>query len=284
MRRIRQSSGGYSVRSRGRFGLIAPSTSLTLDLVATQPVAAYGMRRLRAAYSGSCIRIRRSSDNAEQDIGFVGNALDTAAISSFIGGGSGFIVRWYDQTTNLNHLLQTTAASQPTYGSSLMTFDGVNDHMLFTTAISQTNGYCIFTNLQANDTALTKGVVSGNNVNGALYIRIGTTEGYVITRQGQAILATGATTGRTAKTVTRWRAFNAGCSIHVNGVSDVSNATNAALTQPLLMIGNAATVGADWFGGNMQEMLIYAADLSNADSNLIGANMATFAGTSWTNI
>jgi hypothetical protein len=46
---------------------------------------AYGLRKLRTAYKGSAIRVRRSSDNAEQDIGFLGGGLDTATLSGFVG-------------------------------------------------------------------------------------------------------------------------------------------------------------------------------------------------------
>jgi hypothetical protein len=42
--------------------------------------AAYSLRLLRTAYTGDAIRVRRASDNTEQDIGFV-NELDTAALN-----------------------------------------------------------------------------------------------------------------------------------------------------------------------------------------------------------
>jgi len=82
-------------------------------------VAAYGMRRLRTAYTGSILRIRRSSDSAEQDIGYTGSGdLDTAAVASFIGGGSGYIKNWYDQSGNAYTASQATAGAQPLYVAS----------------------------------------------------------------------------------------------------------------------------------------------------------------------
>jgi hypothetical protein len=66
-------------------------------------LAAVSIRRLNAAYSGPCMRVRRSSDNTEQDIGFSGNYCDEAAITSFVGGGNGFVVTWYDQSGNGNN-------------------------------------------------------------------------------------------------------------------------------------------------------------------------------------
>lgn len=75
--------------------------------------AAYSLRKLRNAYAGSAIRVRRSSDNAEQDIGFVSNVLDTASLLTFCGAGNGFIVTWYDQTTTGANLTETTGILQP---------------------------------------------------------------------------------------------------------------------------------------------------------------------------
>jgi len=46
-----------------------PPSSLLLDLYPGATVA-YSLRKLRTAYSGSAIRVRRSSDNTEQDFGF----------------------------------------------------------------------------------------------------------------------------------------------------------------------------------------------------------------------
>jgi hypothetical protein len=77
-------------------------------------VAGYSVRRLRSAYAGACMRVRRSSDNVEQDIGFTprGN-LDTIALLSFIGTSSGMVVTWYDQSGSGNNATQSTAGDQP---------------------------------------------------------------------------------------------------------------------------------------------------------------------------
>jgi hypothetical protein len=78
--------------------------------------AAYSLRKLRTAYTGSAIRVRKdTTGQPEQDIGFIGNDLDTASLKSFINANSGFIVRWYNQSgsaTNRN-AIQTTATRQP---------------------------------------------------------------------------------------------------------------------------------------------------------------------------
>lgn len=80
--------------------------------------AAYSLRLLRSDYTGSAIRVRRSSDNTEQDIGFVDNELDTASLLSFVGAGDGFVTTWYDQSGGGNDATQASAAAQPQVVSS----------------------------------------------------------------------------------------------------------------------------------------------------------------------
>jgi hypothetical protein len=76
--------------------------------------AAYSLRLLDSTYEGSAIRVRRASDNAEQDIGFdAGGDLDTTALATFCSGTDGFVKVWYDQSGNGNDATQTTTGNQP---------------------------------------------------------------------------------------------------------------------------------------------------------------------------
>lgn len=88
------------------------STPLLLDTYSGAS-AGYSLRKLSSTYSGNCIRVRRSSDNTEQDFGFVSNALDTASLLTFVGGGNGFVTTWYDQSGLGRNAIQTTASNQP---------------------------------------------------------------------------------------------------------------------------------------------------------------------------
>jgi hypothetical protein len=86
-----------------------------LDLYPSAAVA-YSVRKLRAAYTGNAIRVRRT-DLTESDIGFTaaGN-LDTTALLAFTGTGAldnGFVTTWYDQSGNALNATQTTAINQP---------------------------------------------------------------------------------------------------------------------------------------------------------------------------
>ena len=94
---------------------VARGGTAPLGLLDTYPgaSAAYSVRKLRNAYTGNAIRVRRSSDNTEQDIGFSGANLDTSSLSTFCSGTNGFVTTWYDQSGNGVNLVQTTAINQP---------------------------------------------------------------------------------------------------------------------------------------------------------------------------
>jgi len=76
-------------------------------------VSAYSLRRVRSAYRGACVRVRRSSDSTEQDFGFAGAVVNTDAILSFCGAGDGFVTAWYDQGLAGLHVSQATLLQQP---------------------------------------------------------------------------------------------------------------------------------------------------------------------------
>lgn len=127
-----------------------------LDALAVTPEAAYGLKKLISTAT-SAIRVRRSSDNAEQDIGFVGDALDTASLLAFVGSNSGFVAKMYDQV-GANHWLQATAANQPrivnagSYDGECV-FDGINDAFTSTSAYAfGTQRVGIYTNLRTPTT------------------------------------------------------------------------------------------------------------------------------------
>lgn len=95
----------------------AGAAELILDSI-TGATAAYSLRKLKTAYTGNCIKVRRSSDNTELDIGFNGTSLDTAAVTTFVGAGSGYISVWYDQSGASKDMTQATAIKQPLIVSS----------------------------------------------------------------------------------------------------------------------------------------------------------------------
>jgi len=91
----RLSGGGFE----GMLNLF-PNASLGLSL-----------DKLNKNYTGSAIKVRKSSNNDELDIGFVNNELDTASLLDFVGSGNGFVSIIYDQVGS-NNMVQNTASLQ----------------------------------------------------------------------------------------------------------------------------------------------------------------------------
>jgi hypothetical protein len=142
---------------------VTSSSSLLLDLYPNAG-AAYSLRKLRTAYTGSAVTVRASTSGAEGDVSFdVNNTISESStvIVTVVGtsglsigqqvtfstfwnaGGSNqnvFVTTWYDQSGNARNATQGTQANQPQIVSSgsLLTvntkptllFDGTNDVLI----------------------------------------------------------------------------------------------------------------------------------------------------------
>ena len=103
--------------------------------------AAYSLRKLSSSYSGYAIKVRRSSDNTEQDIGFTNCDLDTASMKTFVGSNSAYVVTWYNQGSegSSDDVTQATSTAQPRImnsgvierngGKPYIYFDGSDDKL-----------------------------------------------------------------------------------------------------------------------------------------------------------
>ena len=110
-----------------------------LDLISVIVSVAYGLRRLSRFWTGAAIRVMRTSDNSELDIGFIGEDLDVVTLLAFVGLANGEVVIWYDQSGNGRHAVSTTAGLRPRIvvngvlqtqnGKPEIRFDGVDDYL-----------------------------------------------------------------------------------------------------------------------------------------------------------
>ena len=140
-----------------------PTDAPTSGLLATYTgaAAAYSVRQL-SDKAVLALRIRRDSDDVEQNFGFDTNGdLDTAGIASFCGTANGYVTRWWDQSTNGNHSDQATDASQPQIynGTAVITengkpaarFDGTNDFIKNDAAVTQATTFVMVNTWPAQD-------------------------------------------------------------------------------------------------------------------------------------
>jgi len=109
---------------------------------------AYSLRKLSRA-STYAVEVRRSNDDATQNIGFRNQTLDTGSLISFVGANSAYITKWYDQSGNNNHAIQATSGNQPRIvnagtievvnGLPAMNFDGTDDYFDLTSNVPTSN-------------------------------------------------------------------------------------------------------------------------------------------------
>ena len=89
---------------------------------------ALGLRLINADYNGNAVQLRRSSDNALSDFGFLNGELNVAAIESWAGVSTIYVRTLYDQSGSSRDVVQTANSRQPTlvltsaYGAPIIHF------------------------------------------------------------------------------------------------------------------------------------------------------------------
>jgi hypothetical protein len=118
------------------FPTIKPSH--IIDEKLTNISFAFSMRVLESDYTGSLVRLRRDSDNAEKDFAWGDNDIvDVEAIDAWRNGANVYVHTWYDQSGLGRDAVQTTQSRQPRfYPNATMPYfkgDGYDDHLIVDT-------------------------------------------------------------------------------------------------------------------------------------------------------
>ena len=262
--------------------------------------AAYSLRKLRSAYTGSAIRVRRSSDNTEEDIGFTsaGN-LDESALATFVGANDGFVVTWYDQSSNGYNATQATAASQPrivnagtveTFGSrNALSFDGT-DFMSADSVASTVTGedkpFSLFALALIDTTnAVRQYFTFGRSTNANPRIDISRFRqtqkfDYNVRDDSNVISTTIGTFTYSSNTRYLLSTFSTGLNykLYINDATlDINNNYNVGtLTLDRCTIGALGrnTTG-EFFDGKISELVFYASDKSSIN-NAVNANINAY--------
>ena len=89
--------------------------------------AAYSLRKLRSGYTGSAIRVRRSSDNTERDIRFWNNELDTVDLLDWVNEEYTFIQEPFD-----GEYTWSVALGSASVTSGVLDFPDTSNTVVFT--------------------------------------------------------------------------------------------------------------------------------------------------------
>lgn len=252
-----------------------------LDLV-PGAAAAFDMRKVRTAYTGACMRVLRSSDNAEQDINFnTAGLIDTASLLSFVGASNGLVKIWYDQSGNSRNLVQNTISAMPIIVSSgvLQTRGGI----AALTGLGVTRGMTLSSSVGVNITTHVMCVQQNTNVDKFAFIRPG---GYAFRWQlgsvanraemfsgTSNVISTAVTLPINAPSIAIARYNGASSYYRVNGVQ--SPTLNAGTSQILGAASIGTTLDAMSF---YQAWVIYASALSSTDIDILQNNYNAYYG------
>jgi hypothetical protein len=244
--------------------------SLLLDTY-TGAAGAYSLRKLRTLYTGDAIRVRRSSDNTEQDIGFSNDELDTVSLLAFAGAGDAFVKTWYDQSGNANDATQTATGAQPKIVSSgavivengkpAVEFDGSDDAL-------RTEVDMLLRGTFSVATAAGTGCIFGSRTAGSEFLRSATSTSYELRNNVTLSLSTDTTVQSLV-----YAANDTTSELAVNGATAVTSAGLQTDAFNSLALGRRNT--GFYLNGNLQEVVIYE---TNQSSNRTGidSNINTF--------
>jgi hypothetical protein len=250
--------------------------SFTPPLDAGNAVVAYGLRKLRTAYAGNAIRVRRSSDSTTQDIGFDANGnLDTTSLLSFVGAGSGYVTIWYDQTGHNVNVTQPTTSSQPmivssgslntigNLGEPAIKFDGSNDYIYSSSDSTFPSGSSARTMNMVEQLSSTSGqpmfyAWGGNAAYNACLLWLYST-GIAFSNDNTVVSGGGKDT---SPHVVNTLLSGTTASIYVDGsVSSGSISGTNTITGYNFVIGEATS--SYFLNGNVSEIIIYSSALSS---------------------
>jgi hypothetical protein len=266
----------------------APFVGL-LDLYPSA-AAAYSVRRLSGVYSGSLMEVRRSSDNALQDIGFDANGdLDTASLLSFVGEEDAFVRTWYDQSGNAYDATQTTTSAQPQIVSSgvisnknskpAIDFSGGNWELDANAAASEFAG----TDVNFESFSVLSGDGSSNKSFFSLAAASGSTTSLQLRTNGIDFLRVfirddanannnkTTTTQITNQSLVSVLGTPSDYNIYVDGTADAGNPNTVSLglcSFAKATIGNDARAVSTYWEGTIQELVFYNTDQSSNRTGL----------------
>jgi hypothetical protein len=274
------------VRTLARKGVLPFVETGTFIEIFGQPAAALSLRRL-APIVTNCIRVRRSSDNAEQDIGFVGSAadsaIDTTDLLTFVGAGNdGFVTTWYDQSSAGRNATQSTGANQPkivdsgsiilSNGNPAMQFPGLTTFLQFSSNFSTFTNTSVF--------SITEPTTYSGAAGNARYYDLydGTSHIQYLRDSSSSRLHVKNDLWQSGNNATQFTTQNAPTTQFISSVLALSSSndlyfdTSLQSKTAISIVGSAGSIGtigiradsnnSTQFIGNYQEIIIYQSDMS----------------------
>jgi hypothetical protein len=223
-------------------------------------VFAYGLDQLASNAGYSC-RVRRSTDNVEMDFGF-----NMAAVNTFIGGGTGYFPKLYNQATGVD-AIQVAAASQPSLTGTEIS--GVNTQYLTSTQAAGTAGdFAVSFWMKSNASIITRTTAYALGASGAGSIIWDYNDGSGLllyyNSTGPYNISSGAVG---AYTNLSWNHFivqrnGATMELYVNGILAGTNTTATAFTTGAVSSLFSDNSGLGGFSGQLAQVMFFSKALT----------------------
>jgi hypothetical protein len=278
--------------NKGGFVSAASPDPLFLDTY-SGAAAAYSLRKLSSSYSGPALQIRRASDNVEVDVSFdssgvvsldspvtnvteettgsntslvtsatnLGQFVANASYTDADGLGSvdsALVQNWYDQSSNSNDAIQSTAGSQPKIvtngvievenGKPAVQFYGTDDRLLTGVDLLIRGSFSVAT-------ATGTGAVFASADFGSEFLRSSNSTQYQLRNGVRMNLATDTTSQSLV-----YAANDTTSELAVNGATAVTDAGLQTDAFDSLALGSGT---AYFLNGNIQEVIIYETNQSD---------------------
>jgi hypothetical protein len=244
----------------------------------------WGLRAYSSAVRGTnAVRLRRSSDNVEQDFATLpAGGLDTAAIATFASGSSLYVVTLYDQTGNGYTASQSTVGNQPLFSTATLVpsiyFDRTVPHYLtmasaLPASLPRSLVAVVNPHLSGN-----YGTIVSNAVSGAFMFRINNVNTVQNVINFIAILGSSTLVVPPDLWTSVAAAYDGSVShTFVMAGEEVISVSNTSTTG-INLIGNegGGTGGTYAFGGYMLEVSCYGLVLTAANASALNANSLAF--------
>lgn len=245
------------------------------------PTWAYTGTKLSSIVTLPVYRVRRDSDNVESDfyVGATLGSLNTTfggggtSLSSWLSGANGYLTTVYDPTGGGNHAVQSNTSYQPKIATSGTVevkngipspyFDGTNDHLTLTSAISGTTPWHVMMIAQREASGYV-GPVFGSDAYhyaGWLY---SDNNWYALGREGYITSSTSGTLASFSLITTEW--ISGSYTIYKDGTSLFSGTPISPTTaNDFTQVGKR---GSDYTRGWISEIILYKADKSASRSSM----------------
>ena len=240
------------------------STSSGIDLSDTECI--FSLRKMNPSYNGFCIKLRRDSDNATQDIGFVSDEVDSLAITTFLGGSTGYCDTYYDQSGNNNNATQTVLSKQPRYSFSfsngkagLVFTNGNQSHLVLATA-KVLSEMTVVAAIRYFVGASNTQILATSSGSGSQFRMKGGTTTVELISGVSAVSSTGI--GSNVSAVVHAEKNSTTQKVGHNNVSGSSVASTTLFTAGLI----GSLIGSNGFNGFISELYIYNKDKSTTSS------------------